>query len=96
MAKGHTYRCVACGTEFTYCPKCSLTKPTYDAETFCSKKHAKIFEILSEHGCGLATAEDTLESLKPYDISGLSESIQKHMNLLHEEAQKEVEAPTQE
>ena len=96
MAKGNTYRCLACGAEYKYCPKCSFTKPTYDMEVFCSKKHAKIFEILSKHGCGLATAEDTLDALKPYDISGLSESIQAHMNTLQEEAQKEVEAPTQE
>ena len=96
MAKGNTYRCLACNTEYTYCPKCSLTKPPYDAEVFCSKKHAQIFAILSKHGCGLATAEDTLEALLPYDLTGLSESIQAHMNSLQEEALKEVETPTQE
>lgn len=96
MAKGNTYRCLCCGTKYVYCPKCSLTKPTYDIENFCSKKHAKIFEILSKHGCGLATAEDTLDALAPYNLSGLSESIQAHMNLLYKEAQKEVETSTQE
>ena len=100
MAKGNAYRCLTCGKNFVYCPKCSMTKPNYDAETFCSKKHAQIFEILSKHGCGLATAEETLDALAPYDTTGLAESIQKHMNSLKPakkaKAQKEVEVPTQE
>lgn len=100
MAKGNTYRCLCCGIEYIYCPKCSLTRPTYDAENFCSRKHSEIFDILSKHGCGLATAEDTLIALADYDTTGLSESIQAHMNSLKPEkkakAQKEVETPTQE
>lgn len=100
MAKGNTYHCLTCGAEYVYCPKCSLTKPTYDAENFCSKKHAEIFAILSKHGCGLATEEDTLEALKGYDTNGLTESIEAHMNSLKSakkaKAQKEVEEPTQE
>ena len=100
MARGNVYRCLACGEKYTYCPKCALVKPTYDIENFCSKKHEEIFKILSKHGCGLATAEDTLEALAPYDTTNLMESIQTHMNSLKPEkkakAQKEVEAPTQE
>ena len=96
MAKGNTYSCLTCGTKYKYCPKCSFTKPAYDYENFCSKKHAQIFAILSKHGCGLATAEDTLAALVDYDLTGISESIAAHMNLLQEEAQKEVETSTRE
>lgn len=100
MARGNKYTCLACGKEYEYCPKCALTKPNYDAENFCSKEHEEIFAILSKHGCGLATAEDTLAALKDYDTTGLTKSIEKHMNSLKPvkkvKAQKEVEVPTQE
>ena len=100
MAKGNTYSCLCCGTEYTYCPKCSLTKPTYDAENFCSKSHSEIFAILSKHGCGLANAEDTLKALNGYNLTGLTESIEKHIKSLKpskwSKAQKEVETSTQE
>lgn len=82
MAKGNTYTCLTCGEEFTYCPKCAISKPTYDAESFCSKRHAKIFAILSKHGCGHATATETLDALNPYDITDLTEGIQAHIDSL--------------
>lgn len=100
MAKGNTYSCLCCDKKYIYCPKCSLTKPAYDAENFCSKAHAEIFTILSKHGCGLATAEETLKALADYDLAGLSKSVEQHMNSLKPskkgKAQKEVETSTQE
>ena len=101
MARGNTYKCLTCGEEYKFCVKCQLTEPTYDATNFCSKSHAKIFEILSKHGCGLATAEETLEALKPYDTTGLTEEIQAHINSLlpnkRAKVKEEVEeTPTQE
>lgn len=97
MARGNTYHCLCCGEEYNFCPKCAITKPAYDAENFCSKAHSEIFAILSKHGCGLATAEDTLNALKDYDLTNLSESIEKHIEQLFEEVGlKEVEASTQE
>ena len=62
MARGNTYKCVVCGQPFQFCPKCAITEPSYDAERYCCKKHADIFDILSKHGCHLATAEETLEA----------------------------------
>ena len=94
MARGNTYVCASCGQSFQFCPRCALVQPTYDAERFCCKSHADIFNILSKHGCGLATAEETLESLKSYDTTGLNESIQAHIESLmpaKAEAVKEVE-----
>ena len=97
MARGNTYTCVVCGKEHQFCPKCRIAPPNYDYERYCSKTHANIFAILSKHGCGLATAEDTLNALDDYDLINLSESIEKHIDQLFEEVGlKEVESPTQE
>lgn len=82
MARGNTYTCLCCGNTFTFCPKCSFTEPTYDAENFCSEEHNKIFAVLSKHGCGLASAEETLEALKGYDTTNVTESIRAHINSL--------------
>ena len=97
MARGNTYKCMCCGKEYNFCPKCVITKPSYDAENFCSKAHSEIFAILSKHGCGLANAKDTLKALEKYDLTNLSESIEKHIEQLVVEVElKEVETPTQE
>lgn len=94
MARGNKYTCVVCGTEHTFCPKCQIIQPNYDYERYCCKSHAEIFYILSKHGCRLVSAEETLEALKPYDLTGLNENIQTHINSLKPEkaeAVKEVE-----
>ena len=103
MARGNTYTCVVCGKEHTFCPKCQITQPNYDYERYCSKEHDDIFHILSKHGCNLATAEETLDALDDYDITGLTENIQAHINSLKptqkgKKQEKEVEhdEPTQE
>lgn len=92
MARGNKYTCASCGKKFEYCPSCDVTTPSYDHERFCSRSHAEIFAILSKHGCHLATAEETLEALKDYDITGLTESIQAHIDSLQPktEVKKEV------
>ena len=82
MARGYIYTCKCCGKEYEYCPKCAVRKPNYDAELYCSKAHADIFAILSKNGCNLATAEETLEALANYDLTGLNESVQLHINSL--------------
>lgn len=93
MARGNTYTCATCGKEYTYCPKCAITEPSYDAERYCCKNHADIFAILSKHGCHLATEEETLAALKDYDTTGLTESIQAHIDSLQpKKAEVEVKA----
>lgn len=82
MSRGNIYRCVVCGQEHQFCPKCQIVKPNYDYERYCSKAHDNIFAILSKHGCSLATAEETLEALKDYDTTNLNENIQAHINSL--------------
>lgn len=98
MARGYQYTCRTCNDEYTYCAKCEITKPAYDATKYCSQEHADIFAILSKHGCRLATAEETLEALIPYDTDNLAEGIAKHIEALKAETKREVEhdEPTQE
>jgi hypothetical protein len=91
MARGHVYTCATCGTSYEFCPKCAIVKPSYDAERYCSKEHAHIFEILSKHGCGLATAEETLTELASYNTTGLTEGIAKHITSLNRDIKREVE-----
>ena len=94
MARGNTYICATCGETYEFCPKCQITKPSYDAERYCTAAHADIFNILSKHGCKLATAEETLAALKGYDTTGLTESIKAHIDSLQPkkvEAEKAVE-----
>ena len=93
MARGNTYTCATCGKIYDYCPKCAITKPSFDPERYCSSEHSDIFEILSKHGCGLATAEETLTALANYDTTGLAENIQTHIDSLEPKkakARKEV------
>lgn len=85
MTRGNTYICATCGVEYDYCPKCAVTKPTYDAEKFCSKQHAEVFNILSKHGCKLATNIETLEALEAYDVDNLSDKIMAHIDSLYDE-----------
>lgn len=92
MARGNTYECATCGKEYVYCPKCAITEPSYDAERYCCREHSNIFAILSKHGCHLATEEETLEALKGYDTTGVTESIQAHIDSL----QPKVEAKADE
>lgn len=82
MARGNTYRCAACDKTFEFCPSCQISKLTYDAERYCSQSHAEIFDILSKHGCGLTTAEETLDALANYNTNGLKPSVQAHIDSL--------------
>ena len=102
MATGNKYTCSCCGTEYIYCPSCELKTPAFDKTNFCSQKHADIFNILSKHGCKLASAEETLKALSTYNLNSetLSPSIRKHIDAIKAEVQpveevKPVEEPKQ-
>lgn len=82
MGQHNEHTCLVCGKNFYYCRSCVIEPVKHFAEGFCSKTCADIFAILSKHGCHLATAEETLESLKSYDLTGLTESIQAHIDSL--------------
>ena len=98
MANYHEHRCFTCGETFEYCRRCVIMPVIYHEEGFCSERCSDIFNILSKHGCGLATVEETINSLSVYDLEGLTEGINKHIESLKEEIKREVEhdEPTQE
>ena len=101
MANYHEHKCFTCGKIFDYCRRCVIIPIRYKAEGFCSEKCSDIFNILSKHGCGIATAEETIASLEGYDTTNVNENIKKHIDLLtptDAEAKREVEhdEPTQE
>lgn len=88
------HKCLVCGETFEYCRRCAIEPIKHFAEGFCSEAHADIYNILSKHGCNLATAEETLEALADYDITNVNEKIQEHIDSLKPKkakANKEVE-----
>ena len=88
MARGDTYTCRTCGATYTYCDKCAIVPEPHKGNGFCTKEHAKIFSILSKHGCHLATAEETLKALKALNIEDVvfTPSIQAHIDAIKAEA----------
>lgn len=77
--KGDTYTCRVCGKKTVLCPRCQIRLPNYNYENFCSQEHSDVFAILSKNGCGLATNEETLDALKDYDLSNVTEPIKAHI-----------------
>ena len=96
MARTSTYTCKTCNDTYEFCLKCQVSRPDYDAENFCSKKHAEIYAILSKHGCNLITADEALKELAAYNIDNitLTEDILAHIERIKSEASIKVENPT--
>ena len=89
------HTCLVCGNTFEYCRSCRIEPVKYLAEGFCSETCADIFNILSKHGCNLATAEETLEALKGYDTTNVTESIKAHIDSLQpKKVEEKIKAET--
>ena len=88
MANYNEHKCFACGQIFDYCRRCAITPVVYKAEGFCSEKCSHIFNILSKHGCNLATADETLAELAAYNLNEitLTEDILAHIEQLKSDA----------
>ena len=92
------HTCLVCDNTFEYCRSCRIEPVKHLAEGFCSETCADIFNILSKHGCNLATAEETLEALKGYDTTNVTESIKAHIDSLQPkkaEAENKAEVKTE-
>ena len=101
MARTNTYKCAVCGTTYDFCLKCQVARPDYDAEKFCSHKHADIYATLSKHGCNLISADEALKELTAYNLDEitLTEGILTHIEKIKSEAGVKVEEviiPTEE
>lgn len=95
MANYNEHKCFTCGQTFDYCRRCVVTPVVYKAEGFCSEKCSHIFNILSKHGCHLATDEETLAALADYDTTNVTESIQAHIDSLQpKKVEEKIEAET--
>lgn len=88
MARTSTYTCKTCGTTYEFCLKCQVSRPDYDAENFCSHKHADIYATLSKHGCNLISADEALKELSAYNLDEitLAEDILAHIERIKSEA----------
>jgi hypothetical protein len=91
MANYNEHKCFTCGQIFEYCRHCAVDPVVHKAEGFCSETCADIFSILSKHGCNLATAEETLEALKDYDVTNVTEGIQAHIDSIKSEVEVKAE-----
>ena len=88
MARTSIYTCKTCGTTYEFCLKCQVSRPDYDAEHFCSHKHADIYAILSKHGCNLISADEALAELAAYNLDEitLTEDVLAHVERIKSEA----------
>lgn len=92
------HTCLVCGKTFEYCRKCVIEPIKHFAEGFCSETHSDIFNILSKHGCKIATAEETLAALANYDVTNVTEGIKAHIDSLQPnkvEAENKAEVKTE-
>ena len=92
------HTCLVCGKTFEYCRSCRIEPVKHLAEGFCSETCADIFNILSKHGCNLATAEETLAALANYDVANVTEGIKSHIDSLQPkkaEAEDKAEVKTE-
>ena len=96
MANYHEHTCFTCGQIFDYCSRCVIDPVIYKEEGFCSEKCQEIFHILSKHGCSLATDAETLEALKNYDTTNVTESIRAHIDRLKPELISDVKEVNEE
>ena len=60
--------CKICQNTFDFCPQCTIKGAAYKAKGFCSQSCYDISNILQRYGCNLATPEEIIEMLKPYNI----------------------------
>ena len=93
MAHSNICTCDICGKKYEYCESCSIVKPIYNADRFCSQSHQDIYAILSKHGCNLTTADEALAELAAYNLDEitLTEDILAHIEKIKSETSVEVE-----
>lgn len=87
MARGDAYTCRTCGKVYDYCEKCAIRPIPYLGNGFCSESCSDIFSTLSKHGCHLATAKETLDTLDAIEGKIFTPAIQAHIDAIKAEIQ---------
>lgn len=67
-------KCLTCGTEYYFCPKCNSHKPSPAPlwrVNYCDENCKKIFEIVSNYNCGSLTEEQASKLLSECDLTNL-------------------------
>ena len=88
--------CRVCDSKYDYCPSCALVKNPFKNAGYCGEDCYHISMILQKHRGRRATAKETVESLKPYNIESkqLKPGIQAHYQQILDSITEEV-VPTE-
>lgn len=74
--------CKCCGKEFTYCPSCNYTEPTY-RQFVCGEDCNIIWQALSRNGVGLASAQETIDAIAAIKMpASLQPAVKAHIDRL--------------
>lgn len=87
--------CRICNNKVDYCPTCAIIQNPFKRAGYCGENCYHISMILQKYGSHDATASETIEALKPYNIDqlDLKPSIEDcYFNILYDaEDQDEIQ-----
>ena len=63
--------CKICQNTFEFCPTCTIKGVAYKSKGMCSQSCYDISNILQRYGCKLLTAEELIQTLKPYNLESM-------------------------
>lgn len=63
--------CKICQNTFEFCPTCTIKGVVYKSKGMCSQNCYDISNILQKYGCKVLTPEETVETLKPYNLESM-------------------------
>ena len=69
-------KCLTCGTEYYFCPKCNSHKPSPAPlwrVNYCDENCKTIFEIVSSYNCGSLTDEQANEKLSKCNLTNIDQ-----------------------
>lgn len=65
-------KCLACGKEYDFCPRCEAAKETPWMITFDRNECKEIFNVVSGYNMGISTLNDVKTVLDKYNIADVS------------------------
>ena len=64
--------CRICKTKFNYCPSCAIVENPFKKSGYCGEDCHHISLILQRYGSNIATATETMQALRAYNIGEMS------------------------